>query len=189
MGNFPNFLLIFSHTSHSPNDSRFFSVYLNWPSIFNNCGQKCLKFVITNHHWLRRILKKSFFVGWLVPVRGDEAKYRCFWQRRQQIAWLPAIYLKIWEFLLKFSRFGLTSLKGNFAMNGVCRLSLTFCRLIWWTIFVSLIDFFKFFEIFYFLDEKNSFFSGIFIYCGQKSTIWTPFLKFSRFGLCLEEGT
>ena len=35
------------------------------------------------HHLLRRILKKSFFVGWLVPVRGDEAKYRCFWQRRQ----------------------------------------------------------------------------------------------------------
>ena len=107
-------------------------------------------------------MKKSFFVGWLVPVRGDEAKYRFFWQRRQQIAWLPAIYLKIWEFLLKFSRFGLTSLKGNFAMNGVCRLFLTFCRLSWWTIFVSLIDFLKFFDIFYFLDEKNSFFFGNF---------------------------
>ena len=40
MGNFPNFLLIFCHTSHSPNDSRFFSVYLNLHN-FDNCEQNC----------------------------------------------------------------------------------------------------------------------------------------------------
>ena len=57
------FLIWFLYLPYPPftDDSRFFSVYLNWPSISNNCGQKCLKFVMTASFFLFLLINEFSF--------------------------------------------------------------------------------------------------------------------------------